>query len=50
MNKCASQYSKLQELAKEKEELETKLSEKMDRWVYLNELNEEIERNKKEGR
>ncbi len=43
MNKCASQYSKLQELAKEKEELETKLSEKMDRWVYLNELQEKIE-------
>ena len=31
------------ELMKEKEETETTLEEKMDRWVYLNDLAEQIE-------
>ncbi len=38
----ASQYSKLQELTEEKSELENMLAEKMDRWVYLTELDEKI--------
>lgn len=43
MEKSASQYSKLQELSQQKENLENQLSEKMDRWMYLNELAEKIE-------
>ncbi len=43
MEKSASQYSKLQELSQQKESLEVQLSEKMDRWMYLNELAEKIE-------
>jgi len=39
-------YVKLQELTEEKRLLESQLEETMDRWVYLNELNEEIQRNK----
>ena len=50
IGKCGSDYVKLQELTAKKDELELELDEAMDRWVYLNELNEEIERNKKEGR
>ena len=40
-------YMKLQELTEQKETLEAELDEAMDRWVYLNELNEQIEENKK---
>lgn len=36
-------YVKLQELSDKKEELENQLAEKMDRWVYLNDLDERIE-------
>lgn len=43
----ASEYSKLPKLMEEKEELEKKLEEKMDRWVYLNDLAEQIENEKK---
>lgn len=43
MEKSASQYSKLQEFSQQKEDLENQLSEKMDRWMYLNELAEKIE-------
>ena len=43
MVKAASQYSRLQELTRQKEELDHKLSEKMERWVYLNDLAEKIE-------
>lgn len=42
----ASQYTKLQELAMEKEELEQQLEEKMERWVYLNDLAEQIQKGK----
>lgn len=42
METAASQYSKLQELNKEKENLEQKLELKMERWVYLNDLAEKI--------
>lgn len=47
ISQCGSDYVKLQELTEEKENFEKELEEAMDRWVYLNELNEEIERNKK---
>lgn len=43
MESAASQYTKLQELLKEKEEVEIQLEEKMERWVYLSEKLEEIE-------
>ena len=38
----ARDFVKLNELTKEKDEAEEKLSEKMDRWVYLNDLNDRI--------
>ena len=41
--KNATNSVKLSELMKEKEETETALEEKMDRWVYLNDLAEQIE-------
>lgn len=40
--KYATDYEKLQELIEEQNDLETKLEEKMDRWLYLSELNEKI--------
>lgn len=40
--KYARNYSRLNELMMEKEEKEKELEEKMDRWMYLNELIEEI--------
>jgi ATP-binding cassette subfamily F protein uup len=40
---CGSDYVKLQELQAKQEELEAKLEEKMERWVYLNELKEKID-------
>lgn len=39
----ASDYTALEELTAQKEQLEQQLSEKMDRWVYLNDLAEKIE-------
>ncbi len=42
--KNASDFVKLNELTKEKEEVEEKLEEKMERWVYLNELAEMLEK------
>lgn len=42
MASVASQYSRLQELAEQKEELENQLEIKMERWVYLNDLAEQI--------
>ena len=38
-----SDFVKLNQLTTEKEELEGKLEEKMERWEYLNELNEKIQ-------
>ncbi len=43
IGKAATEYSKLNELMKQKEELEQTLEEKMDRWVYLNDLAAQIE-------
>ena len=40
---AATDYTKLNELMKQKEELSKALEEKMDRWVYLNDLAEQIE-------
>lgn len=42
MSKNASNYVKLSELTEEKEKKEQELEEKMDRWVYLNDLAEKI--------
>ena len=39
----ATNSGKLNELTKEKETAEALLEEKMDRWVYLNDLAEQIE-------
>ncbi|MGL5635092.1 MAG: ABC-F family ATP-binding cassette domain-containing protein [Sarcina sp.] len=43
----ASEYSVLQDLMKEKGEVEAALEEKYERWEYLNELAAEIEENKR---
>lgn len=42
--KASTDYGKLQELVASKEEAEAALEEKMNRWLYLNELAEQIER------
>lgn len=42
MDKNATDYGKLRELAEEKDEKERILEEKMERWVYLNDLAEKI--------
>ena len=41
---CASDYVALQQLQEEQAQLEGELEEKMDRWVYLNDLAEQIEK------
>ena len=38
MGKCARDFVKLNELTKEKTNLETAIEEKMERWAYLEEL------------
>lgn len=43
ITKSATQYSKLNELIIEKEATEKQLEEKMERWIYLNDLNERIQ-------
>ena len=43
---AATQYSRLTELTQEKSELEEQLEFKMNRWVELNELAEQIEQQK----
>lgn len=47
--KNATSYSKLAELTKEKEDVEKQLEEKMERWEYLNDLAEKIEKQKHQG-
>ena len=42
----ATDYTALQRLTEEKEQLESALEEKMDRWMYLSELAEKIEAQK----
>lgn len=46
--KNATSYSKLAELTKEKEDVERQLEEKMERWEYLNDLAEKIEKQKQQ--
>ncbi len=42
MNQYGSDYVKLREIAQKKEEMEQQLTEKMERWEYLEELAEKI--------
>lgn len=42
MNQCATEYEKLRVLTEEKNEKELILEEKMERWIYLNDLAEKI--------
>jgi ATP-binding cassette subfamily F protein uup len=46
IGETTSDYTLLQELVKNKEELEQTLSDKMERWLYLNELAEKISKAK----
>ena len=48
MSKYSSDFSKLQELMKEKEEVEKNLEFKYERWEYLNDLAQKIEESKKQ--
>ena len=50
ISKCATDFIKLNEFMQEKEKTEAQLSDKMERWVYLNDLAERIEEQKKEKR
>lgn len=43
IDRSAADYSKLNELMQRKEATEKRLEEKMERWVYLNDLAEQIE-------
>ena len=49
MVKNATNSGKLAEIMREKEAAEVQLEEKMDRWVYLNDLAERIEAQKNNG-
>ena len=48
ISKCATDFIKLNEFMQEKEKTEAELSDKMERWVYLNDLAEKIEAQKRE--
>ena len=45
----ASDYVALAELQEEQERLEKQLEEKMERWVYLTDLNEQIRAEGRDG-
>lgn len=47
ISQAGSDYCRLQELTSRQESLSVSLDEKMDRWVYLNDLAEKIEAQKK---
>lgn len=49
ISKCETDFIKLNEFMQEKEKTEAKLSDKMERWVYLNDLAEKIEAQKREN-
>lgn len=49
ISKCATDFIKLNELMQEKEKTEAELSDKMERWVHLNDLAEKIEAQKREN-
>jgi ATP-binding cassette subfamily F protein uup len=46
IQKASTDFEKLQALLEDKAELEKQLEFKMERWIYLNELNEKIEASK----
>jgi len=46
INSAGSDFGKLQKLTARRDELQTALDEKMERWVYLNDLAEQIEAQK----
>ena len=48
MLKNATNSARLYEIMKEKEQVEKQLEEKTERWIYLNELAEQIEQQKME--
>lgn len=48
--KSATNYSKLSELMEEKDKLGKELDYKMERWVYLNDLAQQIEKQKTSGK
>ena len=50
MMKFATDSGKLNDLMKEKDAAEAALEEKMERWVYLNDLAERIEAQKQGGK
>lgn len=45
IDESSADYTKLLKLTREKQEVENQLAEKMERWVYLNELAEKIAQN-----
>ena len=49
ISKCATDFIKLNELMQEKEKTEAELYDKMERWLYLNDLAEKIEAQKREN-
>ena len=46
MSACGSDYVRLQELTQRQDELNARLEERTERWMYLNELNEKIQAQK----
>ena len=46
INTAGSDFGKLQKLTAQRDELSAQLDEKMERWVYLNDLAEQIEAQK----
>ena len=46
INSAGSDYTKLQELTDKRQQLSDQLDEKMERWMYLNDLAEQIENQK----
>lgn len=46
INSAGSDFGKLQKLTAQRDELQAALDEKMERWVYLNDLAEQIEAQK----
>ncbi len=49
IDRAASDFGRLQELISKQEVLEKQLDDALERWTYLNELAEEIEKNKSGG-
>ena len=47
INTAGADFGKLQKLTAQRDELSAALDEKMERWVYLNDLAEQIEAQKK---